>query len=234
MRPLAVRFAGTLLPVLACLVLLSSDARALSFQADFTATTYQVVAGDTYADLLAAHQAGTPLASVTLTALENVSAQVEAGVTTNYSILMTAILDVAVAGQYEFQVGADWGRGGVAAIIDNGTGAVIDEFVRTDDIWWANDWNNPDVFTTLVDLDAGTSYTLVWLGFEGCCGGTTTIRFSFEGGPFQILNEPNLEPFVVPEAGMAALVGLGLTTLAARRRSAKTASPCVRGDRRSL
>ena len=114
------------------------------------------------------------------------------------------------------------------------TGTVLDEVVRLDDVWWANDWNDPDVFTTQIALAAGTSYTLVWLGFEGCCGGATTIRFSFEGGPFQILNEPNLEPFVVPEAGMATLVGLGLGSLAVRRRSAKTASPCVRGDRRTL
>lgn len=41
------------------------------------------------------------------------------------------------------------------------TGAVTEELVRTDDIWRANDWNNPDVFTTRLTLDAGMSYTLV-------------------------------------------------------------------------
>lgn len=217
MRTLVLRLASVLLPAIACLVL-SPAARALSFQADFTATTFQASPGDTYADLLAAHLAGTPLASVSLNALENVSAQVEAGVSGDYSLMLTAALDVAVAGQYEFQVGADWGRGGVAAVIDNGTGTVIDEVVRTDDIWWANDWNNADVFTTLLALDAGTSYTLVWLGFEGCCGGVTTIRFSIDGSPFQVVNEPNLEPFVIPEPSTALLLGLGLTVVASRRR----------------
>ncbi len=215
MRTLVLRLASVLLPAVACL-LLAPGARALSFQADFTATTFQASPGDSYAELLAAHLAGTPLASVTLNALENVSAQVEAGVNGNYSLMLTAALDVAVAGHYEFQVGADWGRGGVAAVIDNATGAVIDEWVRTDDIWWANDWNNPDVFTTLVDLDAGASYTLAWLGFEGCCGGVTTIRFSIDGSPFQVVNEPNLDPFVVPEPSTALLLGLGVIVISSR------------------
>jgi hypothetical protein len=233
MRILRLRPHATLLSAIAWLFL-AADAHALSFQADFVASTYQVTAGDGYAELAAAFDAGTPLASVAMTGFENVSAQVEAGVSGNYAIRLIVELSVDAAGLYEFQVGADWGRGGVAAVIDTATGTVLDEVVRLDDIWWANDWNDPDVFTTQIALAAGTSYTLVWLGFEGCCGGVTTIRFSFEGGPFQILNEPNLEPFVVPEAGMAALVGLGLTSLAARRRSAKSASPCVRGDRGAL
>jgi hypothetical protein len=206
-------------PILACLLVFAPESRALSFQADFTATTYQVVVGDTYADLLAAHLAGAPLASVALPGLVGVSAQVEAGVHTNYSIRMAAILPIAVTGVYTFQVGADWGRGGVAAILDTGTGTVLDQVVRTDDVWWALDWNHPDVFTTSRSLTAGSSYTLVWLGFEGCCGGVTTIRFSFEGAPFQNLDRASIEPFVVPEPAPAALLGLGLAGLAGRRRS---------------
>lgn len=221
MRTLPISLVVALPLAVAGLLLAPAGARALSFQADFTSTTYQVTAGDGYADLLAAHLAGTPLASVTRTGLEGVSAQIEAGVGTNYSIRLTAVLPVAVAGLYEFQVGADWGRGGVAAILDTATGTVLDEYVRTDDIWWANDWNNPDVFTTSLALAAGTSYTLVWLGFEGCCAGVTTIRFSFEGAPFQTLNELNVEPYVVPEPGVGLLVGLGLAALGGRRLPAR-------------
>lgn len=219
MRSLPIRFAASLLAA-AGLLLGAAGARAVSFQADFTSNAYQVVAGDSYADLLAAHLAGTPLTSVSLTALEGVSAQVSAGVNGNYSIRLTAVLPIAVSGLYAFQVGADWGRGGVAAVIDDATSTVIDELVRTDDIWWASNWSNPDVFTTQVSLTAGSSYTLVWLGFENCCGGPTTIRFSFEGSPFQPLNELTIEPYVVPEPGLATLVGLGLALLAGGRRRA--------------
>jgi hypothetical protein len=124
---------------LLCIGFAASSARAVSFQAEFAATTYQVVLGDTSADLLAEHQTGALLASVSMTG-----------------------------------------------------------------------------FTTAVDLDAGSSYTLAWLGFEDCCAGVTTIRFSYEGRPFQILNESNLDPLTAPEPHPALLAALGLVLLAMR------------------
>jgi hypothetical protein len=229
MPTLAIRLAAFLpFAVAGLLVGAPPEARALTFQADFRATTFQVSAGDTYSDLLAAHLAGSPLASVAMTGFENVSAQVEAGVNGDYSIMLAADLTLAAAGQYVFQVGADWGRGGVAAVIDESTSTVIDELVRTDDIWWNNDWSNPDVFTTVIDLDADTSYTLVWLGFEGCCGGGTTIRFSFEGSPFQPLNETNLDPLVVPEPSTALLLAIGLTAMAIVARNPRSTTATTR------
>lgn len=210
------RFAAILLLAFAGFAFAASEARALTLQAAFRSSTYQVMPGDTYADLMAAHLAGAPLASLTTTALANVSAQVEAGVGTNYSILLTASLTPSVSGTFAFQVGADWGRGGVAAVLD-GNGTVLQELVRSDDIWWANDWNHPDVFTTSVNMTAGSPYTLVWLGFEGCCAGVTTIRFSYEGSPFAPVDETNLTPLTVPEPASMLLVALGAGALTRRQ-----------------
>jgi hypothetical protein len=207
--------AGALL----ALVLGAGRAGAVTFQVDFTVSTYQVVAGQSYADLLAQHQSEPLLSTTSLSALSGVAAPLYAGVNTNYSVLMTTVLDVTAAGVYQVQVGTDWGRGGASVVIDNATSTVLDEYVNTTDIWWNNDWNNPDVFVTSVALAAGSSYTLGWVGFEGCCGGPTTVRFSYNGSPFQVLSDAALAPYVAPEPGTAVLVGLGLLAIAARRRA---------------
>jgi hypothetical protein len=131
---------------------------------------------------------------------------------------MRIVLDVAQTGLYEFQVGVDWGRGGVAAVVDNSNGQVISEYVRTDGLWWANDWNNPDVFTTQITLDQGESYTLDWIGFEDCCAGASTIRFSYNGGAYQPLDDATIAPYAaVPEPASFPLVALGLCALRGRR-----------------
>lgn len=193
-------------------------AHGLTIAVAFRTSTYQVVAGDTYADLLAEHQTGALLGAASVTALSSISTSIYApGVTTNYSMLMRILLDVAVSGLYEFQVGVDWGRGGVAAVVDNSNAQVTSEYVRTDDLWWANNWSNPDVFSTQVTLNQGESYTLDWIGFEGCCAGASTIRFSFNGGTYQPLDDTNLAPYAVPEPGSLVLLALGLCSLTARR-----------------
>jgi len=212
--------AGSLL-VLLCFML-PSVASALDFRVDFRDSTYQVQPTDTFASLLAQHQSENLITTNTLTALQGISAPVYAGgVNQNYSLLMWINLNALTTGTYTFQVGTDWGRGGASIAIDGLTSAVLDEFVTTDDIWWANDWNNPDVFTTTIVMQAGMPYSLGWLGFEGCCGGSATIRYSVDGGAYQVLDSPNGDVyFVTPEPGAGLLFGLGLLGLAAvgRRR----------------
>ena len=215
MRTLLAAFLGCVLAA----ALPPVEAEALSFHADYRASTFQVAAGNTYAQILAAFLAGAPLASVTMTGLENASAQASAGVTTNYGILLTATLAPTATGSWTFQAGVDWGRGGVAAVIDNQTGTVVQQTVKTGDLWWNNSWVDPDVFTTTITLTANRSYSLVWLGFEDCCGGVTTIRFSYQGSAYQNLNTTNATPLVIPEPEVAALLGTGLAALSRRRRA---------------
>lgn len=197
-------------------------AHALTIGVDFTSSTYQVTASDTYASLLAQHQAGATLGSATITNLENVSTAVYApGVTSNYSLMMTVDLGVAQSGLYTFQVGVDWGRGGLAAVIDSGSGSVLSQTVRTGNLWWNNNWNNPSVFTTSLNLDAGQWYTLAWIGFEDCCAGSSTIRFSYNGGAFQTIDDTTLAPYAIPtpEPGTGLLVAIGLGVLGAQGRA---------------
>lgn len=213
----ASRIASWLVPL--ATVLVAGNADALSFRADFVSSTYQTQAGDTFSDLLLEHQSGSLIQSTVTTGLDNISTAVyAAGVTSNYSILLTTSFQVAVAGTYTFQVGTDWGRGGAAALLDGTTGSVLSERVITGDLWWNNSWSDPDVFTTTATFAVGDSVTLAWVGFEGCCGGSSTIRFSANGSVYQNLNSTNFQPYSaitpIPEPSTAFLSCLGLIGLA--------------------
>lgn len=198
------------------------QAHALSFDVEFRESTYQVVAGDTYDDLVLEHQTGLILNTLQISGIDGLNSVASAGVNTDYSTLITTTFIAAVTGTYSFQVGTDWGRGGATQGVDVGSGAVLDEFVTTDDIWWNLDWTNADVFTTNLNLTQGETYTMGWVGFEGCCGGDVTFRFAVDGSPFATFDDTNFSPYEIPtptpEPGSGLLLAMGLVGLCASRR----------------
>lgn len=194
-------------------------AHALNVSLDvvFTDSDYQVDSSDSFADLLAAHNAANIISTTNVDALDGIDTSVYAGnINGDYSVLMMATLDIEMAGNYEFKVGTDWGRGGGVALFDTATNTLLHEQINATDIWWANNWNHSDVITSNYALSQN-EYTIMWLGFEGCCAGSSTIGFSYEGGAFQIANVANLTPHVVPIPASIYLFGAAMLAMGASR-----------------
>ena len=195
----------------------------LSLDVTFTDSNYQVSNTDTFADLLAAHNAANIISTTNVSALDNVDTSVYAGnISGDYSVLMSATLNIKDAGNYEFRVGTDWGCGGGVALFETSTNTLLQEMVDPSDIWWSNNWNHGDVIYTSYNFAANTEYTIMWVGFEGCCAGSSTIQFSYEGSPFQLANVNNLTPHVVPIPTSVALMAPAMLGLLVRRRRARS------------
>jgi hypothetical protein len=212
----------------AAIIIAPGASLAISFDLEFRNSTYQVIGGDTYNGLVLEFQSGTLLSTQTISGIDGVTSTAYAGTNTDYSTLITTTFIAGVTGIYEFQVGTDWGRGGGVQAVHVGSGTVLDTFVTTNDIWWGNNWSDPDVFSTVLSLTAGETYSLDWIGFEGCCGGAASFRFSVDGSAPQILNDTNFQPFEqqapVPEPGTTLLIGLGLAWLSVSARLGKKAA----------
>lgn len=193
----------------------------LSLDVEFTDSAYQVNSGATFVDLLAAHNAANVISTTNVNALDGIDTSVYAGnISGDYSVLMMATLNIEQAGNYEFRVGTDWGRGGGVALFETATNTILQEQVLATDIWWANNWNHPDVISSNYNLSQN-AYTVMWLGFEGCCAGSSTIGFSYEGGAFQIATMANLTPHVVPIPASIYLLGGAVLAMGASRRRAQ-------------
>lgn len=230
---------GTALATLAFAA--GAQAGLLTFDYSVTGINYSVNGSENAADLLNAHNAGSTICSGSADGFVSTGPRQNCGTTsrTDYSLQLHTEFDLANASNLRFQTGADWGRGGGLILTDRNSGARSVYDVTSDDIWWNRDWNNSDVFITELNLDSG-AYALTWIGFEGCCAGETTVRYSHNGGGFMDFTRANFQALTsVPEPGTVALLSIGLagfallrrqrTTFRAMRASQKTASDQNRG-----
>ena len=203
------------------------NAMSAAFDIEFTDSTYSVKRTDTFQDLLDAHNAATVTHVTHVDAMQGIDTTLYSVTDKNdYSVSMSATLNIGAAGEYTFQVGTDWGRGGGVALFDTASGDILREFVTHKDIWWNNNWNHRDVIETSYTLTE-SQYTIMWLGFEGCCAGSSTIRFAVDGGAFNTLDLTNIAPYVVPLPPGAYLLGpivFGLIGMKRRLVPAESAS----------
>lgn len=210
-----------LLATLLLVAVQNANAAGATFDVVFTDSTYRVTNTDTFSDLLSQHNAASVISSTSITAMQGIDTLLYAGnISGDYSVLMSTTLDIKTAGSYEFQVGTDWGRGGGVALFDTDSGSLLQETVDHTDIWWGYNWGHSDVISTTYNLTE-SKYTIMWLGFEGCCAGSSTVRFAFDGGAYSTLDMTNIAPYVVPIPASSYLFASSLVGLIGLNRTRK-------------
>ncbi len=169
----------------------------------------RVNGGDNATSLLTRFDSGSLICTVTLAEFTNVGGKQNCGTGSNDDLATLYTIDYFLnSGTADFQLGADWGLGGIIIGTDGG------DILRTDDIWWANNWNNSDVIDFSVSSAGYGTFQL--LGFEACCSGRNSLRVSVD-------NKQTFSAVVttVPEPVTIALLGLGFMGLAMVRKKRK-------------
>jgi len=134
----------------------------------------RVTAADDASSLMTRFNSGSPICTVALTEFTNVGGRQNCGTPAHADLATLYTIDYSLgSGTADFQLGADWGLGGIIIGTDGG------DIVRTNDIWWANNWNNADVID--FSLTGAGSGTFQLLGFEHCCAGNNSLRVIVDG-----------------------------------------------------
>lgn len=149
------------------------------------------------------YQGGSEICSVSLENIDRVGGRQNCdGPRTNFATLIS--IDLVANGDTTIQFGPDWGLGGVFF-----TDSFSEDF--TGDRWWAYQWSNPSVIE--VDISEGAR-TVNFLGWEGCCAGGNSARFSTDGGESWDIFSVDA---TVSEPAAISLLGLGIALLARAR-----------------
>lgn len=105
------------------------------------------------------------------TIFDNITNANQGGNSNNFIAYSEALFTVPTSGTWGVRYGADYGLGGGLYV----NGVALDERWN-DDLWWNNDWGDPDVLSGFITLSAG-EHKLEIIGAEGCCDGGLTIQF---------------------------------------------------------
>lgn len=117
---------------------------------------------------------GGRLCSQSLEAFDGVTASGNCGLGTRNNGAMYEISG-STSGSTLFQFGLDWGRGGFLSVASSASQG-SDIVGIGDDIWWARSWVHGDVINYVIAEQS--SFTLTLIGFEGCCDGINSARYT--------------------------------------------------------
>ncbi len=170
----------------------------------------RVNGSDTAASLLARFNSGTEICTVNIGEFTGIGGKQNCGTNPHDDLATLYTVNYSLGdGMALFQLGADWGLGGIIM------GAIGGDIIRTDDIWWSNSWNNADVLSFTLNGPVTGSFQL--LGFESCCSGANSLRVSVNDG--QTFSSVVTS---VPAPAALTLLGFGLVGLTLVRSRAKS------------